>query len=69
MSRFAKLFKKEKKSCRSCAHLKAGFIGIGGFDSTLRKSEWWNCKKNGSFIEKDELGTRFCQDYVRKKGG
>jgi hypothetical protein len=56
----------EKKSCRDCAYLQYGFFGIGG-KGRLDMHEWWNCKACGSSVDKNELDSRSCEKFIRKK--
>ena len=32
-------------------------------------NEWWNCKVDGSSVDKNELDSRSCNKFMRKKEG
>jgi xanthine dehydrogenase molybdopterin-binding subunit B len=58
----------EKKSCRDCAYLQYGFFGFGG-RGRHDMNERWNCKADGSSVDKNELDSRCCNKFMRKKKG
>src|SRR4030042_2780956 len=70
----------ETKSCRDCAYLNesAGVFGprfdfsMRGVGKTVGKPTAFgllNCKIDGSSIGKNELNSRFCEKFMRKKEG
>ena len=58
----------EKKSCRDCAYLRYGFFVFGG-GGRSRESESWNCRVDRSSVDKNELDSRSCNKFMRKKKG
>jgi len=61
---------KEKKSCRDCAYLRIYAWVMGNtFDRSRVSHESWNCGIDRSSIKKNELDSRFCEKFMRKKEG
>lgn len=54
----------EKKFCRDCAYLQYSFLGTNG-----SWHEWWNCRFDRSSLKENELDTKSCENYLRKKKG
>jgi len=51
---------RDKETCRECAYLHYNF-----FDEI----ELWNCSCDKSSIRKEELDSRTCREFIRKKQG
>jgi len=70
----------EKKSCRDCAYLSENPLILGprydfslmGVGKTVGKStslRYWNCEADRSSVGKNELDSRSCMKFMRKKEG
>ena len=63
---FKSLFKRQKKACRDCAYL--SFFGAMDLDGPS-SVESFSCKCDHSHIEKNELDSKSCRKFIRKKEG
>jgi hypothetical protein len=61
--------KEEKKSCRDCAYLQSYAWGFGNRNGSFTSHGFSNCRANGSSIEENELDTKSCDKFLRKKEG
>lgn len=70
----------EKKSCRDCAYLSENpfvfgprydfsLMGVGKTVGKPTSVRYWNCKADGSSVDKNELDSRSCMKFMRKKEG
>ena len=71
MSKPTEQSNKQKKSCRNCAYLHSGFVGLvdltGKHEDMM--SESFRCKRDDSSIDNNEVDTKVCKKFMRSKKG
>jgi hypothetical protein len=63
-----KTSKEEKMSCRDCAYLDSGVFAFD-LDNPEDKFELLRCRQDNSSIKGEELDTKTCKKFMRKKKG
>jgi len=59
----------EKKSCRECAYHQSYAWAFGNRNGSFTTNGFSNCRANGLSIDENELDTKFCDKFLRKKEG
>lgn len=59
----------EKKFCRECAYHRSYAWAFGNRNGSSTTNGFSNCRANGLSIDENELDTKFCDKFLRKKEG
>jgi len=49
--------------------MRYNFFGTGGFDGSFNLNEWWICRFNQSNLNRNEVKTKICDNFILKKRG